>query len=289
VTVASSGISPIIPPSVIMVVYAVVAGVSIGKMFLGGVVPGLLMAGGQMVVASYIAKKRNYPKRGKRASFKEFLKNTNDAMLALVAPSIILVGILGGFFTPTEAGIVASAYALLLGMFVYKKIHLRDLPVIFWETIILSTGPYLLVGMSSISAWIITAENIPQQIATALISITTNKILILLLLNILFLIVGMLMEAIAAIIVLTPILLPVVELLGISPIHFGVILCVNLVIGFVTPPVGALLFIVSGIADISLQDVFKAVIPFIISNVIILVIITIFPDLVMFIPNLFLK
>lgn len=286
VTVASSGISPIIPPSIIMVVYAVVAEVSIGKMFIAGFVPGLLMGLGQMFMAGYISTKRQYPKRAQRTSLKEFLKATRDAFLALIAPGIILVGILGGIFTPTEAGVIAAAYALFLGLVCYRTLKLKDLPGIFWETALLSSGAYLLVGMSAISAWIISAENVPQTIASFILSITSNKMGILLLLNLLFLVTGMFVEAIAAIIILTPIFLPVVTLLGVDPIHFGVIICVNLVIGFVTPPVGASLFIASGIAKLPLAKIFRAVLPFIIVNIAILLLITFVPQLVMWLPNL---
>jgi tripartite ATP-independent transporter DctM subunit len=287
VTIASSGISPIIPPSVIMVVYAVVSGVSIGKMFLAGIVPGLLMALGQMIVSMYISKKRKYPIKDSISSIPEFLNSTKEAFLALVAPLIILVGILGGFFTPTEAGVIAATYALLLAI-IYKQIKIKDLPEIFWETTLISVSAYLLVGISSLSAWIIASENIPQIIAKYIFSITDNKIIILLCINLFLLFVGMFIEAIAAITIIAPIFLPIVESLGIDPIHFGIILCLNLVIGFVTPPVGVSLFVVSGIANIEIEKVCKAVIPFIIVNVIIVLFITFFPDLVLFIPNLFL-
>lgn len=287
VTIASSGISPIIPPSVIMVIYAVVAGVSVGELFLAGILPGLLMAAVQIVICIYISTKRKYPIKDKIISFNAFIDATKDAFFTLVAPAIILIGILGGIFTPTEAGIIASFYAFLYGILL-KKICIKDLPEIFWETITLTVGAYILIGFSSLSAWIIAYENIPQIIANYIFMITDNDIILILMINIFILFVGMFMEAIAAIAIFVPILLPIVESLGIDPVHFGIILTLNLLIGFLTPPVGVSLFVISGIANVKVEKVFKAVIPFIIGDIITLLVITFFPGLVHFIPSLFL-
>lgn len=288
VTSASSCISPIIPPSIIFVVYGVTAEVSIAGMFACGVIPGILMGLLQMLMVAYLSKKRNYPKRDRRASGSEILGVTIDSLLALFGPMVVLLGIVFGIFTPTEAGGAAVAYSLILGLFVYKEIKWKDLPKILWETALTSAGAYFLVGSSMVFAWILAAERIPQMVAQTLSAVTTNPILLLLLFNLLFLFVGTFMEAISAIIILTPILLPVAAAVGIHPIHLGIVMCVNLAIGFITPPVGACMFIACTIGKISVERFTKAIWPFLITNIVTVLIISVFPKLVLW-PLAFLK
>jgi len=289
VVVSSSIIAPIIPPSIIMVVYAVVAEVSIGALFLAGVVPGLFMGGADIIIALITSYRRRYSRADRRATLLEVLKQTKEAFLALLAPVIILGGILSGAVTPTEAGVVAVAYCLFLSMAYYRTLRFRDLPELLWRTLLISCAAYLLVGMSAISAWALAAEGLPQAIASFILSVTTDKILILFLLNVLFLIVGCLMEAIAAIILFVPIFLPLAKSLGVDPVHFGLIVCLNLAIGLITPPVGACLFIIGGLTKLSVEKIARAALPFIAANIVILFLMTYLPDLVMWLPRAVLK
>jgi C4-dicarboxylate transporter DctM subunit len=289
VIVSASILGPIIPPSIIMVVYAVVAEVSIGDMFLAGIIPGLLMGGADMAIALVTAYRRGYPRTERMATFREFLKQTREAFLALLAPGIILGGILTGVATPTEAGVVAVAYCLFLSMVHYRTLTWRELPPLLWHTVQVSCGAYLLVGMSAISAWALAAEGLPQAIAQFILSVTQNKMLILFMLNIVFLIVGCLMEAIAAIILFVPIFLPLVKALGVDPVHLGVIISLNLSIGLVTPPVGACLFIIGGLTKLSIEKIARAAMPFIIANVLVLLVLTYMQPLILWLPKVLLR
>jgi C4-dicarboxylate transporter, DctM subunit len=289
VVVSSSIIAPIIPPSIIMVVYAVVAEVSIGALFLAGVIPGLLMGGSDIVIALTTSYRRGYSRADRRATLGEVLKQTKEAFLALLAPGIILGGILTGVVTPTEAGVLAVAYCLFLSMVYYKTLKWRDLPELIWHTLLISCAAYLLVGMSAISAWALAAEGLPQAIANFILSITQSKILILFLLNVMFLIVGCLMEAIAAIILFVPIFLPLAKSVGVDPIHLGLIVCLNLAIGLITPPVGACLFIIGGLTKLPVERIARAAMPYIVANIVVLLAMTYMPDVVLWLPRLVLK
>jgi tripartite ATP-independent transporter DctM subunit len=289
VVVSSSIIAPIIPPSIIMVVYAVVAEVSIGALFLAGVIPGLLMGGSDIVLALITSYRRGYSRADRRATLVEFFKETKEAFLALLAPGIILGGILTGVVTPTEAGVLAVAYCLFLSMAYYKTLKWRDLPDLIWHTLLISCAAYLLVGMSAISAWALAAEGLPQAIANFILSITRSKVLILFFLNVMFLIVGCLMEAIAAIILFVPIFLPLAKSVGVDPIHLGLIVCLNLAIGLITPPVGACLFIIGGLTKLPVERIARAALPYIVANIIVLFAMTYTPDLVLWLPRLILK
>jgi C4-dicarboxylate transporter DctM subunit len=285
VTISSSIIAPIIPPSIIMVVYAVVAEQSIAALFLAGVIPGLFMGGADIVIALVTSYRRKYSRADRRATLWEVLIQTKDAFLALLAPAIILGGILTGVMTPTEAGVVAVAYSLILSMAYYRTLRFRDLPELLWKTLLISCAAYLLVGMSAISAWALAAEQLPQAIATFILSVTTNKVLILISINCMLLLVGCLMEAIAAIILFVPIFLPLVQSLGVDPVHFGLIVCLNLAIGLITPPVGACLFIVCAITKTPMDQVIRATVPFLLANFVVLMAMTFMPDLVMWLPR----
>jgi len=285
VTVASSCISPIIPPSIVFVVYAVVAEQSIAEMFLGGFIPGLILAAMQMSVIWFFARRRKYPKDEERPTFKEFVKVTLDGIWILIAPGIILFGILTGVFTPTEAGAIAAVYSGVIA-FGYRRLKLRQIPKILFNTVLITAGAYFLVAMASAFGWILTIEQIPQKATNLITSITENPVVILLLINLLLLFVGTFMEAVSALIVLVPILLPVASAVGVNPVHLGVIMCVNLVLGFITPPVGTCLFVGSSIAGISIERLSRAVIPFFLANLVGLLLITLVPDLVMWLPDL---
>jgi tripartite ATP-independent transporter DctM subunit len=279
VTAASACIGPIIPPSLPMIIAATMTNLSVSKMFVAGIVPGVMMGVGQMAVAYYIACKRKYPKNDRRATIREMLQSAKGAFWALLMTMIILVGIIGGIMTPTEASIVAVAYALMIGIFVYKELHLKDLPRIFRESLIATTAIMVLVGCASIFAYLLTKEQIPQMVANAMLAFSTNRFVILLLINLLLLVVGCFMETIAALLILFPVLLQVAVTVGVDPIHFGLIMVLNLVLGLTTPPVGVCLFITASIAKISLARATKGVLPFLAINMIVLALITYVPPL----------
>jgi tripartite ATP-independent transporter DctM subunit len=279
VTAASSCIGPIIPPSLPMIIAATLTGLSVSKMFIAGIVPGVLLGFGMMGVSYYISCKRKHPKSEKRATVKEILVSGRDAFWALLMTLIILVGIIGGIVTPTEASIIAVVYAMCVGFFVYKELRLRDLPRILRESVITTASIMVLVGCANIFAYILTKEQVPQMVAQGMLSITENRFVILLLINLLLLFVGCFMETIAALLILFPVLLQVATSVGVHPIHFGIIMVLNLVLGLTTPPVGVCLFVTSSIGRISLAQATRGVIPFLIVNLIVLALITYVPPL----------
>lgn len=286
VTATSSTIGPIIPPSIPFIIYGVLGEVSIASLFLAGLIPGVLLGLLQMGVVAYYARKRRYPK-GSVISLKHALRATFDAALVLMMPIIILGGILTGIFTPTESACVAVFYAVIISLFVYRDISVKDLPKIIVKSGITSSLVMLVIGTASIFSWVLASEEISQYIANAVINITQNRIVILLLLNILLLIIGTFMETTASLIILTPVLLPLMNKIGVDPLHFGVILVLNLVIGLTTPPVGVCLFIACAIGKITLEQITKAILPFLFASIIVLVIVTYWESLVLAIPVLF--
>ncbi|MDR1786542.1 MAG: TRAP transporter large permease [Spirochaetaceae bacterium] len=279
VTAASSCIGPIIPPSVPMIIAGTMTGLSVSKMFVAGIVPGILMGFGMMAVSYYISCKRRHPKTEKMASIKEILISGRDAFWALLMTLIILVGIIGGICTPTEAAIIAVIYAFVVGIFVYRALPFKDIPRILTESAITSASIAVLVGCANIFAYIMSKEQIPQMVANAMLSFTRNKVVILLLINILLLFVGCFMETIAALLILFPVLLQVATAVGVHPIQFGIIMVLNLVLGLTTPPVGVCLFVTSSIGKISLAQAAKGVLPFLAVNIIVLFFITYCPPL----------
>lgn len=285
VTAAASTVGPIIPPSVPMIIVGTLTGLSVGKMFMAGAIPGLLLGVGMMVTVWILARARNYPK-GRWEGFGALLRASRGAFWALLMTAIILFGIVGGYFTPTEASVVAALYAFVIGLFVYKGFTLRDLPGIVLESAVGSGGLILLVGLANVFGWILTSEQIPQAIAASMLALTTNKYLIILLINVLLLIVGTFMETIAALIILFPPLLAVAVQVGIDPIHFATFAVLNLMIGLTTPPVGVCLFVAANIAKISLGDISKAIWPFLVCNIAILFLVSYVPAISLWLPNL---
>lgn len=284
VTGASSCIGPIIPPSISAVVFAVASGVSIGKMFIGGILPGLVMALMQMIYIYVVSKKRNYP-RTPFPTMGELVRSFIQSFSALLTPVIILGGITLGFCTPTEASVVAVVYAIILG-FMSKDLKLKDLPGILDETVVLTMGILFIVSCANSFGYIITTAQMPQKLAAAFLGVVTNKYVALLLINIFLLIVGMLMESLSALVILVPILMPVITALGIDPLHFGVIMILNITIGMLTPPVGMVLFTLTGVSSRTFEQITKAMIPLLIMNMIALLVVTYCPPLVTFLPNL---
>ena len=287
VTTASATIGPIIPPSIPMIVYGAAAEVSVGALFLGGFIPGILLGLTSMVLVFIISLKRHYP-RSDHFSIKEVAVSFKESFLSLMTPVIIIGGILGGIFTPTEAAVVATVYAFILGVFVYKEIKMKDLTHIMVSTIITAASVIFIISSATSFSWIIAMEGITMKVANFLLSVTTNKYVILLLLNIIFLVLGMFMESLSILLITVPFLMPLVHQVGLSPVHLGVVLVLNLMIGLSTPPVGMSLFVSSKIAKVSLESLYKEILPFLIPLILVLLIITYVPDTVLWLPKVFL-
>ncbi len=285
VTISSSLIGPIIPPSIILIVYAVVASVSVNDLFLAGIVPGVLLGVAQMVVVAIYAWRMNF---GTSAPFSlpVFLRAFVEALIPLGMPIIILGGIFSGVFTPTEAAATACLYAFLVGMFVYRELTFAKLPGIILESARMTGSALIIVAIASPLSWILTKERVPGAVADAILSVSDNPIVILLLINLMLLVLGAFMEMIAALIIMVPILLPIVTSLGMDPVHFGIVVAINLTIGMITPPVGISLFIGATIARISPERLALANMPFLAVSILVLLAITFLPALVMFVPKL---
>lgn len=288
VTAASSTVGPIIPPSIPMVILGTVGELSIGALFLAGVIPGILMGLSLLVVAYVISVKRDYPKE-KMRSLKEFFIGLKDALLALLMPAIIMGGILGGIFTPTEAAVVAVFYAFLVSFFVYREVRWKDLPRVLIDSVVVTSIIMFVIANSAIFGWILANHQVPQAVAHIFLSITNNKWVLLLLINLFLLFVGTFMETTASLIILTPILLPMAVKVGIDPIHFGLVMVLNLVIGLITPPLGVCLFIACSIAKITLEQIAKSILPFLLAAIAVLFIVTYIPELVLWLPRMVIK
>ncbi|WP_167495681.1 MULTISPECIES: TRAP transporter large permease subunit [Desulfosediminicola] len=285
IVAAAGAIGVMIPPSNPFVVYGVSAQVSIGKLFMGGIVPGVLTGFALMFYTYWYSKKRGWKGVEKERSIGTFVKAFWDAKWALMVPVIILGGIYGGIMTPTEAAALAAFYGLVVGIFVYRELNLKNLAPAFVEACSTSALVIILMAMATIFGNIMTIEQVPATIAAAMLSLTENKIMILLMINVLLLIVGTFMEALAAIVILTPILLPIVIKVGVDPVHFGIMMVVNLAVGFITPPVGVNLFVASGVAQAKIQHLAKAILPMVGIMIAVLLLITYFPS----VPLLFVK
>ncbi|SDG45902.1 TRAP transporter, DctM subunit [Onishia taeanensis] len=287
VTAASSTIGPIIPPSVPMIIAGSLTGVSVGRMFLAGAIPGLLLGLAMMVTVYLLAIRRGYPKE-KRVSLLQLVREGRTAFWALLMTAIILYGIIGGFFTPTEASIIASLYALVVGMYVYKGLSWRKLPAILTDTVLTSSALLLLVGLANLFGWILTSQQIPQMVAAGILSISESPLVVILILNLIMLFVGAFMETIAALIILFPALLGVATGVGMDPVHFAVMAVLNLMIGLTTPPVGVCLFVVAGIGNLQMLTVARAILPFLACNLAVLLMVSYVPSISLWLPNLIL-
>lgn len=286
VTAASSTVGPIIPPSIFMVIMGVTTGLSIGGLFAAGIIPGLMLGFAMMGLSYFMAIRYNYPREtepfGMRRIGREFL----SAGPALLAPLIILGGILGGVFTATEAAAVAVLYAFFLGMVIYRELSLRKLADIFIQSGTTTAVLLLIIGMANIFAWVLTAEQIPTRIAQGMLSVTDNRYLILLFINMLLIFIGMFLEGGAAIIILAPTLLSVANAVGIIPLHFGLVMVLNIVVGLLTPPLGVCLFVVAGVTGLDLSLIIRSVLPFLAVELAVLMLVTYLPSIILFIPDL---
>jgi len=282
--VASSGeMGVIIPPSIPMILYGVLASVSIADMFLAGIIPGILVACSVMLVAYFISRKRGY-KGTLKTSPASLLHSFLRAFWALLMPFIILGGIYGGVFTPTEAAVVAVVYGFLVGGVIYREFSVRDIPDILIRSARTTSVIMIIIASASLFGWVLTREQIPQSVAAAVMGISDSPMVYLLLVNVLLLIIGMFFESSAALVILTPILLPIATSLGIDPVHFGIIMIVNLAVGMVTPPLGVNLFIMCNIAKIGIESITRALLPFFVVLVIDILIITYVPALSLALP-----
>jgi len=285
--VAAAGtIGPIIPPSIPMVLYGVMTNTSIAKLFAGGFLPGVLMGLGLMAYSYYVGRKRGYVGRETRAGLGEILRGLGNALLAMIMPIIIIGGIIGGVFTPTESGVVAVAYALLLGLFVYRELRWRDIPNLLYATGLLTGKILFILGTASILSFLLTVEGIPQQVTSAIASLNPSWFTMLLFINIVLLIVGTFLDTISALLIFTPLLLPMAVSVGVDPIHFGIIVSVNLTIGMITPPVGVVLFVTAGIGKLSIREMMPDLTPMIAVLIVALAMTTYWTDMVMWIPRL---
>lgn len=286
VTAASSTMGPIIPPSILMVLMGVTTGLSIGGLFAAGILPGIALGVSMMILSYFMAIKYSFPRETMPLSPLIIWKEFVSAGPALLAPIIILGGILGGVFTPTEAAAVAVLYAFFLGMFIYRELSVKDLADVFVQSGITTAVLLLIIGMANIFAWVLTSEQIPTKIAQALLALTSNPYLILMLINLFLIFIGMFLEGGAAIIILAPTLLQVTNAVGIDPLHFGFIMVLNLAVGLLTPPLGVCLFVVCGVTRIDFSVIVRAVMPFLAVELAVLLVATYFPWLILFIPRL---
>nr|WP_312579915.1 TRAP transporter large permease [Sedimentibacter sp.] len=279
-------IGPIIPPSIPLLLYGVMANVSVGKLFIGGFVPGILMGLGLMIYSYCVGKKRNYKGRETKAPTGEILKSAKDAFLALLMPVIIIGGIMSGKFTATESGAIAVFYAIVVGMFVYRELKMENMFQVLVNCA-KSTGQVLIVvAFASLFTWIITVNQIPQQISAYLSSAISSKIVLLLVINVILLIAGTFIDTTSALVIFAPLFIPLVQAFDVDLIHFGLIMAVNLTIGMCTPPLGVCLFVSGSIAKVSLKEQMRDLLPMVGILIIILLIITYIPQTVLFLPNL---
>ncbi len=286
-TATTSTTGLLIPPSNVLIVYSLASGgVSLAALFIAGYIPGLLMMLGLMMVCGIWAKIKRYPV-GERIPAREALRKTVDALPSLALIIIVIGGIVGGFFTATEASVVAVLYSLILAVLIYREVKVSALPEILVKAVETTAIVMLLIGTSSAMSWVLSYENIPQIISEGLIALSDNPIIILLTINLILLVVGIFMDMTPAVLIFTPIFLPVVTELGMSPLHFGIMMVMNLCIGLCTPPVGSVLFVGAGIANTTIEKMFKPMLPMYLAMFIMLMLVTYVPAMSEALPRLF--
>ncbi len=287
ITAASSSISPVIPPGINLIIYALIANVSVGRIFIAGYTPAFLMAASLMIAVAIIAKKREYkPVREKMSSAKDIFVQFVKSIPALLIPFGVILGLRLGWFTPTEGGAIAVAFCIFVGFVLYKQLKLKHLPHIIKNTLYSTSVVVLIIVAASIFGSYMSWEGIPRKITMMLTGISENKYIMLAVINILLLVLGMFLEGGALLIIIAPLLVPVVRTMGIDPIHFGIILIVNIMIGGITPPFGSMMFTTCSITKVAISDFVKEIIPFIFSLIMVLLIITYIPQIVMFLPDI---
>ncbi|WP_417243805.1 TRAP transporter large permease [Celeribacter sp.] len=285
ITAASSTIGPVFPPSIPFVLYSSITGVSVAKLFLAGVVPGVLMAIALMIAVYIVARLHKMPRRD-GIDWREVAVSGLDSLLSLMTPVIIIAGIFGGIFTPTEAGVVATAYALVLSMLVYREVKPRDLPAILWDSLIHTIRVMFVIASAGFFGWLLIQQRIPNQLVSAMLNFSDNPAIILAIIVGILLILGMFLEGIAVIVLTVPLFLPVITEIGVNPIQFGVIMIMCSMVGLLTPPVGMVLFAVSSIADITVGRLSRALVPYLLGLIIVLLAVVTIPAISVWLPNL---
>jgi len=286
-TATSAIQGPIIPPSIPAVIFASATGISVGALFLAGVIPGVLIGIGQMIVIFFSSKKRNFPKTSIKFSFKESVKLFMSAFFALLMPLIIIGGIVGGYFTPTEAAAVASFYALIIYILVYRKFNLKDFKRVLFNTAKVTSSIYLILGFVGIVAWILAIEKVPLILSNFALNSGLSTNTLLLLVNLFFLFNGMWISDTPQILLFGPVFCGIFNQLGVHPVHFGMIMIVNVMIGMITPPYGLALYLASSVSKTNLRDIVIETLPFTIVSLIVLLLVTYIPSISLFLPKLF--
>ena len=285
ITAASATIGPVVPPSIPFVIYGSITGVSVGKLFLAGFIPGILMGIAMMIGVYFVSKARGYP-REPRASLAQLMRSFKEAVLALGTPVIIIGGILGGLFTPTEAAVVASVYALFLGIIVYREIKIRDLSRIFSDTLLHTIRVMFIISAAGFFGWFIIHQRVPEQLINALTALALGRWGLLLIIILILLVLGCFMEGIAVLVITIPIFMPLIERYNIEPVYFGVIMTLCSMIGLLTPPVGMCLFAVSSISGVPIGPLTQEMWPYLMGIFIVLLIMTFLPGFTLWLPNL---
>jgi tripartite ATP-independent transporter DctM subunit len=287
VTAASSTMGPIIPPSLMFIIYGSIAQVSIRDLFLAGAIPGIMVGLAQMTVVKIMAKKQNFPRREEKIEVTEGIKIIRDAILALFLPIIILGGILLGVVSPTEAAVVATFYAAIIAIFVYRTLTVKRLLVVIKDSAVETGSVSIIIAAAALFGWALSNEQVPQQFANLLVEHISYKWQILFLINVMLFSMGMFMDSIPAIMIVTPVFMPLFNKLGIDPLQAGLFMSINLITGLATPPVGCCLFAASIISEESMERISKAVLPFLAANVVVVLLVTYIPQITLFIPSLF--
>lgn len=285
ITAASSTIGPVVPPSIPFVIYGSITGVSVGKLFLAGCVPGVLMGGALMLAVYFVSKRRNYPKE-QMASFKELFESFKEASLALGTPVIIIGGILAGVFTPTEAAVVASLYALFLGLVVYRELSVRDLPRVFWDSLLHTVRVMFIIAAAGFFGWFMIHQRIPEQVITGLTALSSVPWVLLLIVIFILLVLGCFLEGIAVLVITIPVFMPLIERYGIDQVQFGVIMILCSMLGLLTPPVGMSLYAVSSISKVPIGPLTKEMWPYLLGIFLVLMVMAYIPQMSLWLPNL---
>lgn len=290
ITAASSAVSPIIPPGIVLIIYSLLANVSVTRMFIAGYTPGILMALAMMITVYIISKKRNYaPSRAKAPTLREIFDQLINSFWALVLPFGIIMGMRIGMFTPTEAGAIAVVFTIVIGLFIYKELKLSHFPAILRETVYGTSTVMLIIIAANILGYYMSWERIPHHLTQLLLEITQNKFYLLMIINLLLLFLGMFIEGGAAMIIIAPLLIPTIKNLGIDLVQFGVVVIVNIMIGGITPPFGSMMFLTCSLVKVKIIDFIKEIMPFVFALLIVLLILTYFPAVSTFLPNLVFK
>jgi tripartite ATP-independent transporter DctM subunit len=286
IVASASTIGPVIPPSIPFVIYGSITGTSVGRLFLGGFVPGFLMGIALMIIVYIVSRRRNYPKE-RRATLREFLDSSMGAVSAIATPIIIIGGMVSGIFTPTEAAVAATVYALVLTMFVYKEVKFKDLPRILWETLEASVRVLFIISAAGIFGWLLIHQRVPETVIASLMSLSQNPWVVLLIINVILLILGCFMEGICIMLLTIPVFMPLIAKLGIDPVHFGVMMTLNLMVGLLTPPVGMVLYTLASISKVPVWALAHELRWHMVALTVVLFLVTYVPGFVTFIPNLF--